>query len=40
MTEELLHLDVLRKTFPVRTGVGRTETAVAVDGVTLSVARG
>ena len=40
MPDELLFLDNLVKIFPVKAGVGKTLAATAVDGVTLSVARG
>jgi len=40
MTNELLLLDNLYKIFPVKAGFGKTLAATAVDGVTLSVARG
>lgn len=40
MTNELLFIDKLHKTFPVKSGLGRHQAATAVDGVTLSVARG
>ena len=40
MTDALLFLDKLYKTFPVKAGLGKTVQATAVDGVTLSVARG
>jgi peptide/nickel transport system ATP-binding protein len=40
MPDELLFLHNLYKTFPVKAGLGKTLAATAVDGVTLSVARG
>ncbi|MGE5174214.1 MAG: ABC transporter ATP-binding protein [Betaproteobacteria bacterium] len=40
MTDELLFIDRLYKTFPVKAGPGKTLAATAVDGVTLSVSRG
>src|SRR5512142_791663 len=40
MPDELLFLDNLYKTFPVKAGVGKTLAATAVDGVTLAVGRG
>ena len=40
MNDVLLHIENLRKTFPVKAGLGRTMRATAVDGVTLSVGRG
>ena len=40
MPDELLFLDNLYKIFPVKAGFGKTLAATAVDGVTLSVARG
>jgi oligopeptide transport system ATP-binding protein len=40
MTDELLFLNNLYKIFPVKAGFGKTLAATAVDGVTLSVARG
>jgi oligopeptide/dipeptide ABC transporter ATP-binding protein len=40
MTNELLAINNLYKTFPIKSGFGRTLAATAVDGVTLSVARG
>jgi len=40
MTNDLLLLNDLHKTFPVKAGFGRTAQATAVDGVSLSVARG
>jgi len=40
MTTELLAINDLHKTFPVKSGFGRTLRATAVDGVTLSVGRG
>jgi oligopeptide transport system ATP-binding protein len=40
MTDELLFLNNLYKIFPVKAGMGKTLAATAVDGVTLSVARG
>jgi ABC-type microcin C transport system duplicated ATPase subunit YejF len=40
MTDELLFLDNLYKTFPVKAAFGKSAVATAVDGVTLSVARG
>jgi oligopeptide transport system ATP-binding protein len=40
MTDELLFIDRLYKIFPVKAGLGKTMQAAAVDGVTLSVARG
>jgi oligopeptide transport system ATP-binding protein len=40
MTNDLLFVDKLHKTFPVKSGLGRQQAATAVDGVTLSVARG
>ena len=39
MTIELLAINNLCKTFPVKSGFGKTMRATAVDGVTLSVAR-
>src|SRR5512135_2238248 len=40
MPDELLLIDKVYKTFPVKAGMGRTLSATAVDGVTLDVARG
>jgi oligopeptide transport system ATP-binding protein len=40
MTDTLLFLDNLYKTFSVKAGFGKSATATAVDHVTLSVARG
>ena len=40
MANELLVIDNIRKTFPVKAGFGKKLEATAVDGVTLSVARG
>ncbi|MCK9420529.1 MAG: ABC transporter ATP-binding protein [Nitrospirae bacterium] len=40
MTRELLAINDLYKTFPIKSGLGKTLRATAVDGVTLSVARG
>ena len=40
MADELLLLDNLYKIFPVKAGMGKKLAATAVDGVTLSVARG
>jgi peptide/nickel transport system ATP-binding protein len=40
MNEALLQIDNLKKTFPVKGGLGKTMRATAVDGVTLSVGRG
>ena len=40
MTNELLFIDNVKKTFPVKAGFGKNLFATAVDGVTLSVARG
>lgn len=40
MNIELLAINNLYKTFPVKSGFGKTLAATAVDGVTLSVARG
>jgi oligopeptide transport system ATP-binding protein len=40
MPDELLFLNNLFKIFPVKAGMGKTLAATAVDGVTLSVARG
>ncbi len=40
MTNTLLQIDNLFKTFPVKAGFGRSAVAKAVDGVTLSVAAG
>ncbi len=40
MTSELLLLENLHKTFPVKAAMGVKQHATAVDGVTLSVARG
>ncbi len=40
MTIELLAINNLYKTFPVNSGFGKTAVAKAVDGVTLSIARG
>jgi oligopeptide transport system ATP-binding protein len=40
MPDELLFLNNLYKIFPVKAGMGKTLAATAVDGVTLSVARG
>ncbi len=40
MTDELLFIDNVKKTFPVKAGFGKNLFATAVDGVTLSVARG
>jgi oligopeptide transport system ATP-binding protein len=40
MTEVLLKMDDLHKVFPVKTAMGAKQCATAVDGVSLSVARG
>jgi len=40
MTIELLAINNLYKTFPIKTGFGKAVRATAVDGVTLSVGRG
>jgi peptide/nickel transport system ATP-binding protein len=40
MTNDLLFLDNLYKIFPVKAAFGKSAAATAVDGVTLSVARG
>ncbi len=40
MTDELLFIDNVKKTFPVKAGFGNNLFATAVDGVTLSIARG
>jgi oligopeptide transport system ATP-binding protein len=40
MNRDLLFIDTIRKTFPVKSGMGKSMRATAVDGVTLSVARG
>ena len=40
MNDGLLHIENLRKTFPVKAGLGKTGRATAVDSVTLSVGRG
>ncbi len=40
MNNELLVIEKLKKIFPVKAGLGMTAEAKAVDGVTLSVARG
>jgi oligopeptide transport system ATP-binding protein len=40
MANELLVIDNIKKTFPVKAGFGKKLEATAVDGVTLSVARG
>ncbi len=40
MTDELLFIDNVKKTFPVKAGFGKNLFATAVDGVTLSIARG
>jgi oligopeptide transport system ATP-binding protein len=40
MTDNLLFLDNLYKTFPVKAGFGKSAAATAVDHVTLTVARG
>ncbi len=40
MNRELLFIDNIHKTFPVKSGLGRTLSARAVDGVTLTVSRG
>ena len=40
MRKKLLIIDDIKKTFPVKAGFGKTLAATAVDGVTLSVARG
>jgi oligopeptide transport system ATP-binding protein len=40
MTDDLLFLDNLYKTFPVKAGFGKSAVATAVDHVTLTVARG
>jgi oligopeptide transport system ATP-binding protein len=40
MNDALLQIDNLKKTFPVKGGLGKTMRATAVDGVTLSVGRG
>ncbi len=40
MANELLVIDKIKKTFPVKAGFGKKLEATAVDGVTLSVARG
>jgi oligopeptide transport system ATP-binding protein len=39
MTSELLAINNLYKSFPIKSGFGKTLAATAVDGVTLSVAR-
>ncbi len=40
MNNNLLLIDTIKKTFPVKAGFGKSLWATAVDGVTLSVARG
>ena len=40
MNKELLFINNLRKTFPVKSDFGKTSAATAVDGVTLSVGHG
>jgi oligopeptide/dipeptide ABC transporter ATP-binding protein len=40
MTIELLSINNLYKTFPIKSGFGKTLAATAVDGVTFSIARG
>jgi oligopeptide transport system ATP-binding protein len=40
MTNEILAINTLYKTFPVKAGIGKTLAAKAVDGVTFSVTRG
>jgi oligopeptide transport system ATP-binding protein len=40
MNDVLLHIKNLKKTFPVKAGLGKTMRATAVDCVTLSVGRG
>ena len=40
MANELLVIDNIRKTFPVKAGLGKTLQVKAVDGVSLTIARG
>jgi ABC-type oligopeptide transport system ATPase subunit len=40
MNNALLQIEYLYKTFPVKAGLGKTVEAKAVDGVSLTVARG
>ena len=40
MSNVLLHIENIKKTFPVKSGFGKTAAATAVDGVTLSVDHG